>query len=141
MRIGCQVTRRPAPTSWYSKMVTIDLSGQSALVTGGIGGQICVRLAEAGAHVDVYYRNGEQHAAGVVDQIRRSGGSARAVAADLSESADIDPAIVSLNEGIKDARAKLTEAQRAAEENWAAVNDELTEAIDRLRQELVGSEA
>ena len=87
-------------------MVTIDLSGQSALVTGGsggIGGQICVRLAEAGAHVDVHYRNGEQHAAGVVDQIRRSGGSARAVDADLSESADIDPAIVSLNEGIKDA--------------------------------------
>ena len=125
-------------------MVTIDLSGQSALVTGGsggIGGQICVRLAEAGAHVDVHYRNGEQHAAGVVDQIRRSGGSARAVAADLSESADIDPAIVSLNEGIKDARDKLTEAQRAAEENWAAVNDELTEAIDSLRQELVGSEA
>ena len=43
MRIGCQVTRRPAPTSWYSKMVTIDLSGQSALVTGGRRGLLAVK--------------------------------------------------------------------------------------------------
>lgn len=50
--------------------------------------------------------------------------------------ADLDPAIVSLNEGIKDARIKLAAAQDAAEEQWAAVNDELSEAIDSLRNEL-----
>jgi multidrug resistance efflux pump len=50
--------------------------------------------------------------------------------------ADIDPAIVSLNEGITDARVKLAAAQDAAEENWAAINDELSEAIDSLREEL-----
>jgi len=50
--------------------------------------------------------------------------------------ADIDPAIVSLNEGIIDARVKLAAAQDAAEENWAAINDELSEAIDSLREEL-----
>ena len=50
--------------------------------------------------------------------------------------ADIDPAIVSLNEGIIDARMKLAAAQDAAEENWAAISDELSEAIDSLREEL-----
>ena len=50
--------------------------------------------------------------------------------------AEVDPGILALNEGIKDARVKLAAAQDAAEENWAAVNDELSEAIDSLRQEL-----
>ncbi len=54
--------------------------------------------------------------------------------------ADVDPTIVSLNEGIKDARVKLSVAQEAAEENWAAVNNELSDAIDSLREELAESE-
>ncbi len=54
--------------------------------------------------------------------------------------ANIDPTIISLNEGIKDARVKLAAAQYAAEENWAAVNDELSEAIDSLREELAENE-
>ena len=54
--------------------------------------------------------------------------------------AEVDPGILALNEGIKDARVKLAAAQDAAEENWAAVNDELSEAIDSLRQELGDTE-
>ena len=54
--------------------------------------------------------------------------------------ADLDPAIVSLNEGIKDARIKLAAAQDAAEENWAALNEELEESINELRGELGESE-
>ena len=50
--------------------------------------------------------------------------------------ADIDPGIVALNEGITQARAKLAAAQQAAKENWVAVNDELTDAIDTLSEEL-----
>ena len=50
--------------------------------------------------------------------------------------ADVDPTMVSLNRGIKDARVKLLEAQNAAEENWAIVNEELTEAIGSLRDDL-----
>ena len=54
--------------------------------------------------------------------------------------ATIDPAIVALNEGIREARVKLGAAQEAAEENWAVVNDELSEAIDVLREELAERE-
>ena len=52
------------------------------------------------------------------------------------EEADVDSVIIDLNDGIKDARVKLSAAQDAAEENWAAVNDELTTAVDALREEL-----
>ena len=61
------------------------------------------------------------------------------VAGNVSE-AEVDAGILALNEGIKDARVKLAAAQDAAEENWAAVNDELSEALDSLRQELGDTE-
>ena len=47
--------------------------------------------------------------------------------------ADVDPMFFSVNEGIKAARVKLAEAQGAAEENWASVNDELSSAMDSMR--------
>lgn len=55
--------------------------------------------------------------------------------------ADLDPSVVALNEGIKDARVKLAAAQSAAEDNWATVNDELAQSIDALRESLAGTEA
>ncbi len=56
------------------------------------------------------------------------------------EDADVDPVIIELNDGIKDARVKLVAAQDAAEENWAAVNDELGDAVDALRKSMADSE-
>jgi ABC-type transporter Mla subunit MlaD len=56
------------------------------------------------------------------------------------EEADVDPVIIELNDGIKDARVKLAAAQDAAEENWSAVNDELGDALDALRQSMAESE-
>lgn len=47
--------------------------------------------------------------------------------------ADVDPALLGLNAGIKVARDKLAEAQNAAEEDWAAVNDELATSLNSLR--------
>ena len=46
--------------------------------------------------------------------------------------ADIDPAFIAANEGIKAARVKLAEAQEAAEENWAKVNEELANSLERM---------
>ncbi len=50
--------------------------------------------------------------------------------------ADVDPALLGLDAGIKDARVKLAEAQNAAEENWATVSDELATSLDTLRASL-----
>jgi chromosome segregation ATPase len=48
--------------------------------------------------------------------------------------ADVDPSLLALDEGIKDARVKLAEAQAAADEDWAALNEQLAESIGELRE-------
>jgi NAD(P)-dependent dehydrogenase (short-subunit alcohol dehydrogenase family) len=69
----------------YQIMTT--LSGKTALVTGasrGIGRASALALARAGAQVLVHYGSGKTEAESVVDQIRKAGGRAEAVTADLA---------------------------------------------------------
>jgi 3-oxoacyl-[acyl-carrier protein] reductase len=68
----------------------IDLSGRSAVVTGGsrgIGRAIALRLAEQGADVCVSYRSGREAAERVVADIESRGRRALAVQADAADQA------------------------------------------------------
>ena len=63
-----------------------NLSGKTALVTGasrGIGRASALALAKAGAQVLVHYSTGEKEAAAVVAEIRKTGGKAEKITADL----------------------------------------------------------
>ena len=63
-----------------------SLSGKTALVTGasrGIGRASALALAKAGAQVLVHYSTGEKEAAAVVAEIRKTGGKAEKITADL----------------------------------------------------------
>jgi 3-oxoacyl-[acyl-carrier protein] reductase len=63
-----------------------NLSGKTALVTGGsrgIGRASALALAQAGAQVVVHYSSADTAAAVVVAEIRKAGGHAEKVAADL----------------------------------------------------------
>src|SRR5260221_7632968 len=65
------------------------LSGKTALVTGasrGIGRASAVALARAGAQVLVHYSKGEKEADAVVAEIRKTGGRAEKVGADLRQA-------------------------------------------------------
>src|ERR1700722_4089640 len=67
-------------------MTQSNLSGKTALVTGasrGIGHATALALAKAGAHVIVHYGKGEEEATAVVADIRKAGGNADKVSADL----------------------------------------------------------
>ena len=58
-----------------------------SLVTGassGIGAAIAIQLAERGSSIAVHYRSNEEDAQGVVETIRKLGGNAFLVRADLS---------------------------------------------------------
>jgi gluconate 5-dehydrogenase len=69
-----------------------DLTGRSALVTGGgrgIGRHVAVGLAEAGAHVFVASRK-RAACEEVAASIRESGGRAHALEADVAEPADCE---------------------------------------------------
>ncbi len=69
-----------------------SLNSRVALVTGGsrgIGQAIAISLAEAGAAVAVNYREKAAEARNVVETIRRAGGRAMAVGADVSQAAEV----------------------------------------------------
>ena len=67
--------------------IMTNLSGKTALVTGasrGMGRASALALAAAGAQVLVHYGRGANEADGVVAEIRKAGGRADAIAADLA---------------------------------------------------------
>jgi glucose 1-dehydrogenase len=71
----------------------MSLEGKVALVTGaatGIGKSIAIELARQGAAVVVNYRSDKDPGQPVVDEIKRSGGQAIAIQADVSKSDDIN---------------------------------------------------
>jgi len=71
----------------------IDLTGKSALVTGGargIGRAVCLMLARAGASIAVNYRVESPSANLLVDEIEAAGGEAFALSADVSKRAEAE---------------------------------------------------
>ena len=69
-------------------MVQIDLSGKTAVVTGGSGelGRVIARtLAQAGADVAVHYFGNQKKAEKVAEEIRKMGRKAISVYADVTE--------------------------------------------------------
>src|SRR5258705_125931 len=66
-----------------------NLSGKTALVTGasrGIGRACALALAQAGVQVLVHYGSNEKEADAVVAEIRKTGGRAEKVGADLRQA-------------------------------------------------------
>ena len=77
-----------------------NLSGRTALVTGstsGLGKAIAVKLADEGAAVIVHGRDADRGAA-VVAEITAAGGTARFIAADLSDTAEVERVIADVGE-------------------------------------------
>ncbi|MFK0250561.1 SDR family NAD(P)-dependent oxidoreductase [Amycolatopsis azurea] len=69
----------------------LDLTGTTTLVTGasgGIGGGIALRFAEAGSAVAVHYHRDEASALAVIERVEAAGGTAAAFAADLTDDGE-----------------------------------------------------
>ena len=74
----------------------IDLTGQTALITGGsrgIGRACAILFARAGASVGIGYQSDETSAGEVVDEIQGNGGRAMAMAGKRRTSTEAHPAV------------------------------------------------
>src|SRR6476660_110565 len=72
-----------------------EFAGKVALVTGGamgIGGAVAELLAERGAQVAIVDR-AEEEATALAEAIRRKGGRAIAITADVSRASDVGAAV------------------------------------------------
>jgi len=71
----------------------LRLEGKRALVTGssqGIGAEIARLFAREGATVVINHRSGQKHSEPVLNSIKRTGGRAFAVHADVSDPSSVD---------------------------------------------------
>jgi NAD(P)-dependent dehydrogenase (short-subunit alcohol dehydrogenase family) len=110
-----------------------SLSGKTALVTGasrGIGRASALALAKAGAQVLVHYSSGAAEAAAVVNEIRKAGGRADAVAADLA-AADGAHKLAKQVRGIVGDRLDILVANAGVAKS-ATIEDTSVEDFDRL---------
>ncbi|MCA0173867.1 glucose-1-dehydrogenase [Bacillus sp. RAR_GA_16] len=82
-------------------MVYKELKGKVAIVTGaasGLGKAIAIRFGAEGMKVVVNYLSKEDEATKVVEEIKRSGGEAIAVQADVSKEAEVERLITAAHE-------------------------------------------
>ena len=107
--------------------MTSDLSGRTAIVTGGsrgIGKAISLALANAGCDVVVNYLSKEAEANATVDAVRRSGRRAVALQADVSNGADVQRLVKSAETEIGPTDILVNNAGRVLVEGL----DEMSEA-------------
>jgi NAD(P)-dependent dehydrogenase (short-subunit alcohol dehydrogenase family) len=110
-----------------------NLNGKTALVTGasrGMGRAAALALAAAGAQVLVHYGRGAAEADAVVAEIRKGGGRADTVAADLA-AADGPHKLAKLTRDIIGDRLDVLVAN-AGISKPASIEDTTTEDFDRL---------
>jgi NAD(P)-dependent dehydrogenase (short-subunit alcohol dehydrogenase family) len=109
------------------------LAGKTALVTGasrGMGRAGALALAAAGAQVLVHYGRGANEADGVVAEIRKAGGRADAVAADLA-TIDGPHKLAKLARDIVGDRLDIFVAN-AGISKAATIEDTTTKDLDKL---------
>src|SRR5579883_2608227 len=103
------------------------LNNRVALVTGGsrgIGKAIASTLAEAGAAVAVNYRERGEDAAAVVEAIRKTGGRAAAIGADVSLRAAVQSMVYEVEERLGPIDVLVNNAGMAAIRDLDAITED-----------------
>src|SRR5882672_10207250 len=114
-------------------MIMPTLTGKTALVTGasrGMGRACALALAASGAQVLVHYGRGAKEADGVVAEIRKAGGRADAVGADLA-TADGPHKLAKLTRNIVGDRLDILVANAGISKS-ATIENTTIEDFDRL---------
>ncbi len=108
------VQPRPAPISVGS------LAGKTAFVTGasrGVGAAVALLLADAGCAVVVHYRSKVARAEQVAQEVRRRGGRALTVGADLTDAGAVGGALDRVRDAFGALDALILNASGGMEKN------------------------
>jgi NAD(P)-dependent dehydrogenase (short-subunit alcohol dehydrogenase family) len=108
-------------------MLTTDLSGRVALVTGsatGIGRELALSLAEAGASVAVHYRTSAEAARATAAVAREASGSATTVQGDVTDPDDVDALFDAIEADLGAVEILVNNVGDFAPRHWAEIDFE-----------------
>jgi len=108
-------------------MLSPDLSGQVALVTGsakGVGRELLLALAADGADVAVHYRTSDEAAEDVAEQARDHGVAATTVGADVTDPDDVDALFTAVEDALGPVDVLVNNVGAFAPRHWEAIDVE-----------------
>ncbi|SDF91917.1 SDR family NAD(P)-dependent oxidoreductase [Halorientalis regularis] len=108
-------------------MLTPDLSGRTALVTGsakGVGQELLLAIAACGADVAVHYRTSDAAAEEVAERAREEGVAATTVQADVTDPAEVDALFSAVEERIGAVDVLVNNVGAFAPVHWAEMDFE-----------------
>ncbi|GAA0453315.1 SDR family oxidoreductase [Halococcus dombrowskii] len=108
-------------------MITPDLSGRTALVTGsakGVGRELLLSLADCGASVAVHYNTSDEEAQLVAEQARDSGVEATTVQGDVTDPDAVDELFDAVENELGDVDVLVNNVGAFAPSHWEEISFE-----------------
>ena len=106
-------------------MIEVDLSGRTALVTGssrGIGREVLLSLADAGADVAVHYHSSDEAAREVADAARERGVEATTVRGDVTDEDEVDALFSAVEGDLGAVDVLMNNVGAFAPQHWEAID-------------------
>ncbi|WP_225333202.1 SDR family NAD(P)-dependent oxidoreductase [Halomicrobium urmianum] len=113
-------------------MLTPDLSGRTALVTGsakGIGRELLLAIADRGADVAVHYRSSEGAAEEVAERAREAGATATATQGDVTDPDAVDDLFDAVESDLGNVDVLVNNVGAFAPSHWEEMDFETWNAV------------
>jgi NAD(P)-dependent dehydrogenase (short-subunit alcohol dehydrogenase family) len=113
-------------------MITPDLSGRVALVTGsakGVGRELLLALAEDGADVAVHYRSSEDAAQAVANLAREYGVAAMTAPADVTDPEEVADCFDAIEEELGTVDVLVNNVGAFAPRHWTDIDFETWQTV------------
>ena len=108
-------------------MIDVDLAGRTALVTGsakGVGREVLLSLADAGASVAVHYHSSDEAAREVASEAAERGTDATVVRGDVTDEDEVDALVSAVEDDLGTVDVLMNNVGAFAPQHWAEVDVE-----------------
>ena len=108
-------------------MIDVDLDGRTVLVTGsakGVGREVLLSLADAGADVAVHYHSSAEAAREIADDAAERGAEATTVRGDVTDEDAVDALVSAVEEDLGPVDVLMNNVGAFAPQHWAEIDVE-----------------